>query len=504
MRFQNIHMRKSIFYLLPLLAVLLFGCKKENYPGGQISPYVSIFDVRDVYRGSDITLSKDNLFGSDKITGIVTSDHSAGNLPAGLMIMQDKRRLSQLRGIAVNLGPDAANFNPGDSVIIDVAGTTLTEENGILQIKGVTPAKITTVSTGNPVDPHIVKANAIVNNPEAYESVLVTIVRAGFDASYPPGTTYAGDRKINDGFGELNLHTEPAAPWAGDPIPFLSNFTGIVFNTGSIPELWPRTVNDITILSATAPKIAPIVITGYLVDPIGSDGNYEYIQLMATKDINFATHNFSIVTTNNAGSSTPTGFPVNGWATGGTRTYKIDLTTGSVVKGQYFYVGGNPNICGAGSTDISSATWFSQLYVSTPGDGFGSTTTNLLANSGNAAGISIFDLTAVTNDTIPVDVLFYGGGGSVYTAGPPERGYRITNTDYYDLKNPTTLDPQPFFNQGSNTGKLSFPPANNFVQLGGTYNTTTGRWTTARVLTAIPMTAGSTRTDIEGATTLEQ
>lgn len=495
----------SIYLFLATALISLLGCKKDNYPGGVVSPYISIFDVRDIYKGTDVTLNKENLFGSEQITGIVTSDHSGGNLPAGLLTIQDRRRLSQTRGIAIALGADAATYVPGDSVIINVAGAVLKKENGILQITGIENSKITKVSSGNPVSPLVVKANAVINNPGAFESTLITITRVGFDASYPPGTTYAGDKTINDGFGNITLHTEASASWANNVIPFLSNFTGIVFSSeNNPPQLWPRTVADITVLAATAPKIAPIVITGYLVDPTGTDANYEYIQLMATRDINFATNNFSVVTTNNAGTATPTGFPASGWATGGLRTYKFNITSGSVTKGQYFYVGANKNIWGAGSTDISSAFWVSKMYASVAGDGFGSTTTNLLANSGNAAGIAVFDLTNVTNDTIPVDVIFFGGGGNLYTAGPPERGYKITNTDYYDITNPSTLQLQPYFNQGSNTGKLAFPPATNFTRLGGVYNTTTGRWTTARVLNPVVLTATSTRSEIEGATTIEQ
>ncbi|HMC98518.1 MAG TPA: hypothetical protein VKH37_00140, partial [Ferruginibacter sp.] len=248
----------------------------------------------------------------------------------------------------------------------------------------------------------------------------------------------------------------------------------------------------------------PVIITGYLVDPNGSDANYEYIQLMATKNINFATTNFSVVTTNNAGASTPTGFPATGWATGDLRTYKINLTSGVVQRGQYFYVGANKNIWGAGSTDISSSIWISKMYSTVAGDGFGTATSNLLANSGNAAGIAVFDLTNVSIDTIPVDVIFFGGAGSLYTAGPPAKGYKIANTDYYDIVNPSTLAQQPYFTMGSNTGKLAFPAATNFAKLGGTYNTTTGRWTAARTLTGVTLTAASTVTAIEGSTTLEQ
>lgn len=501
-------MKKSAIYIFCYAALLAcWGCKKDNYPGGVVSPYISIFDIRDLYQGKDVSLSTQNMFGSDKIAGIVVSDHSAGsNIPAGLLIIQDSRRLSKLRGISIDLGNDAANYVPGDSVEIGVVGTMLTRVDGILQLKGVTSGNIKKVSSGNAINIPIVKSNSIIADPGAFESTLLTITRVGFDASYPPGTTYEGNRTINDGFGNMILHTESSASFATKPIPFLANFTGIIFNTptDTVPQLWPRVEADITILSATAPKIASIIITGYLIDPTGSDANYEYIQLMATKNLDFSQKNFSVVTTNNAGASTPTGYPLDGWATGGLRTYKFNITSGTVQKGQYFYVGGNKNIWGAGSTDISSSFWVSKLYASVPGDDFGNTTTNLLANSGNAAGIAVFDLTNVTADTIPVDVMFYGGNGSLYTAGPPEKGYKITNTDYYDIVNPSTQDLQPYFAMGSNTGKLAFSPATNFSRLGGTYNTTTGRWTTARTLTAIPLTSTSTVAEIEGATTLEQ
>jgi Family of unknown function (DUF5689) len=502
-------MKNRIIFSLSFLALsFLYGCKKDiypgDYPGGKLSPYIALMDIRDIYKGKDVSLTTDNMFGADKIAGIVISDHSGGNTPAGLVIIQDRRRLSQLRGIAISLGADAAGYQPGDSLVIDVRGAVLKRIDGILQLSGIANNMITKVSSGNAIDIPIVKANAILATPDAFESTLLSIARVGFDASYPAGTTYAGDRIVNDGFGNLVLHTETGASNANDAVPFLANFTGIVFNRDTVPQLWPRTPADITVLSATKPKIAPIVITGYLVDPNGGDGNYEYVQLLATRNINFAETNFSLVTTNNAGASTPTGFPANGWATGDLRTYKFDMTSGTVQKGQYFYVGANKNIWGLGSTDISSAFWISKQYATVGGDGFGTATANLLANSGNAAGIAVFDLTAVTADTIPVDVIFYGGNGMLYAAGTPAKGYRIANTDYYDITNPSTLATQPYFAMGSNTGKLAFPAATNFSRLGGKYNTTTGRWTSARTLTGVPLTTTSALTAIEGATTLEE
>lgn len=499
-------MKKSLIYLsfFSTLILLFAGCKKDNYPGGKVSPFISLFDVRMLHKGSDVTLTTENMFGADKITGLVISDHSGGNLPAGLLMVQDSRRLGRLRGIAIPVGSDAANYMPGDSVVINAVGAVLKMVDGSMQLTNIGSEDITKISSGNALVPVIVKASNVLEAPDAYESTLISIAKAGFDPSLPPNSTYAGDRIINDGFGNINLHTEAGADYANDKIPFLANFTGIVFNRNGSLELRPRTEADIMILSATAPKIAAIVITGYLVDPTGTDANHEYIQLLATRDIDFSLNNFSIVTTNNAGTALPTGAPANGWATGGGRTYKINLTSGTVKKGEFFYVGGVNKIWGSSSAEVTSSLWFTQMYGTEDGDGFGTKTTNLLANSGNAGGIAVFDRTDVDVDAIPVDVMFYGGGGSLYSAGPPERGYRITNTDYYDTQNPTTLEDQPFFAMGSNTTKLGFPPATNFVQLGGTYNKSTGRWSKARALQAIVLTATSTVAEIEGATIIEE
>jgi hypothetical protein len=500
-------MKKFQFSLLLLLMVAaISGCKKDNYPGATLSPYISVFDLRNSFRGQDITLTTENMFGADKIKGLVVSDHSGNNLPEGVLVVQDSRRLNFLRGIAIDAGAEAANYMPGDSVTIDINGAKLKLVDSLLMIRDLPAGAIEKNSSGNVVEPLIVRGIDLLTNPHDYESTLVTVTKAGFDPSYPPGSTYEGDKIINDGFGNILLHTSAAASWAGKPLPFMSNFTGIVFiNADGQPVLVPRTEADIVILSATAPKIAPVVITGFLANADGSDANYEYIQLMATRDIDFSQTPFSLVTSNNAGSALPLGAPPQGWATGQGRTYKFNLTSGTVAKGEYFYVGsGNKKISGSASDEMSNSKWFGKSYVENEGDDFGNTTKNLLANSGNAAGIAVFDHTAVTAESVPVDVIFYGGNGTVFSAGPPPMGYRITNTDYYDEKNPATLEDQPFYAQGSNTGKFSFPTGESFAQLAGVYNVKSGRWTQARVLQNITLTLTSTAAEIEGHVSLEE
>jgi hypothetical protein len=494
------------FLLLSLTSFL--GCNKDgNYPGGVVSPYISIFDVKDLYRGEDVALNARTMYGSTQITAMVVSDHSGGNLPPGLLVVQEARRLSQLRGIAINIGADAANYVPGDSVTIKIEGGVLKRVDGILQITGLSNSNITKISSGNTIPVNRVPTSLIVADPAKYENTLVVLVKAGFNPLPGPNDVLSGNKTLNDGFGDITLHTEPTSAVANNKEPFNANYFGIVFNTESAnktlaPQVRVRTVNDIVILSSTV-EVQDVLITGFMPDVEGTDGNYEYVQLMATRDINFATTPFSVVATNNAGTSAPTGAPANGWATGQQRTYKLNLTSGTAAKGTFFYVGGSAKLInGVSSTSMATSNWIKAFnYSTTAGDGFGTATSGLFANSGNASGVAVFAGTTVTVDTKPIDVLFVGTSGSLYLAGPPEKGYRIANTDWYDVKNPITLQDQPFYRKGSNTLALSYvtSDAGIFNKMGGEYNVTLGRWMKARTQTMVDLSKTSTVSEIEGA-----
>jgi hypothetical protein len=246
-------------------------------------------------------------------------------------------------------------------------------------------------------------------------------------------------------------------------------------------------------------------------DVKGSDVNYEYIQFMATQDIDFSVTPYAVVTTNNAGTSTPTGYPAKGWATGGLRTYKFNIRSGKAAKGTFFYVGGlYKTINGSGSTDISSSNWVKNLdYSVNNGDGFGTKNGGLLANSGNAFGMAIFKDTNVTANSKPIDVIFVGGSGNLYTPGPPAMGYRIANTDFYDVKDPlhTTID-QPYYRSGTNTVSFSYNTSDQgyFNMLGGVYNPKIGRWMKNRSQNSFILDKTSPITAIEGngSTTLQE
>jgi hypothetical protein len=499
------YMKIIRLYLIVLLGLSFMACKKNTNSEGTPSPIIAVVDLKALYKGTDLTLTAANMGGAQEIVGVVISNPSAGNSPAGIVVLQNRRR-NALRGISLEIGSSAANYLPGDSLVVQVVGTQLVRVNGSMRIKGLTEASINKVASGKAIQTNAINSATLLAAPDAYESTLVTISKALLEPTPESGATYAGDKTINDGFGKMVLHTEAGASFAASALPGSANFTGIPFisatGTASTVQLWPRNLDDVFPLAVTVPS--PVIITGYLTDPPGTDGNFEYIQLKATKDIDFSVTNYSVVTNNNAGTNPA---PANGWATGLARTYKINLTSGTVKKGQFFYVGGNKNIWGAGSTDISSATWInSTMYATVPGADFGTATGNLLANSGNVAGIALFAGTTVNASTVPLDVVMYGGGGTVYSPGPPEVGYRITTTDYYSTINPLNRNNQNFYGAGTNTAKLTLPITGNFVQLGGVYDATTGRWITGRSVTSIPLSATAPITLIEtglGFTTLQ-
>ncbi|TZF86026.1 T9SS type A sorting domain-containing protein (plasmid) [Pedobacter sp. BS3] len=248
---------------------------------------------------------------------------------------------------------------------------------------------------------------------------------------------------------------------------------------------------------------AQIIITGFLVEPPGTDapagGGYEYIQLRATQDIDFAATPYAVVAGEISGG-TPSAL---GWAAGASLTYKFNLTSGTVNKGDYFYVGNTKKLInGAGSTGISSAKW---IRVKSTGDETGDDGMGVNATAGflpqaknSACGIAVFSGTLIDGTTVPLDAVFYGDNiGNAYITSSGN-GYLVPKNDLYDP------DPgQPKFGMGSNTiliGPKATTDDNHFYMLGGVYNLTTNHWDAPRSATLITLSSTSTLADIESGT----
>lgn len=238
---------------------------------------------------------------------------------------------------------------------------------------------------------------------------------------------------------------------------------------------------------------AQIVISGYLANPAGTDSSFEYVQLKATQNINFASTPYAVVFTNN-GTAT-----ANGWVAGSSLSYGFNLNSGSVNQGDVFYVGGSGKLInGAGSTDISSATWIRTKFTgTTAGDGFGSANSSgSLGNGGTSAdGIAVFSglTSSLTNTTVPIDAIFFGT--AVGGANPASGGYTLPNNDRYSTAQGT-------YGDGTNTWFYGDGVSGSFARFTGTYNVGSNSWTTIRTLTNVALTVSSPLTAINSDITL--
>ncbi|HNW89627.1 MAG TPA: T9SS type A sorting domain-containing protein [Bacteroidales bacterium] len=238
-----------------------------------------------------------------------------------------------------------------------------------------------------------------------------------------------------------------------------------------------------------------IFISAMMPNPAGTDSADEYVQLIATENIDFATTPYSVVILNNGAVT------AKGWANGTNISYKFNLTNGSVNTGDVFFVGGDRKLInGTGSTDISGLTWIRAIKTSTTaGDGLGNfNSTGVFGNGGaNADGAGVFLGTTIDSTSIPIDALFFGSSiGTAYVAGPPEKGYQVPTNDHFDHA-------QGFFGAGTNTFFSSCTSLQDtLLSFTGTYDTTLNSWVIPRTTTKIKLSTTSLITDIQTNITL--
>ncbi|HMJ91073.1 MAG TPA: PEP-CTERM sorting domain-containing protein [Candidatus Acidoferrum sp.] len=167
---------------------------------------------------------------------------------------------------------------------------------------------------------------------------------------------------------------------------------------------------------------AQLFISEFFANPSGgTDSPLEWVELIATEDINFSVTPFSVVFADNGS----TRFGTNGWTTGGNVTYGFDIIAGTVARGDVVYVGGSgmaPN--GIRLRTIDTGT--------TAGDGFGTAATGgVLGNGGGVSdGLAVFNTAIgnVTSSLQPVDAIFFGNNptGAVFLTA-----YQLPQNDVY-------------------------------------------------------------------------
>ena len=230
---------------------------------------------------------------------------------------------------------------------------------------------------------------------------------------------------------------------------------------------------------------ASIVVSGWLTNVSGDDSPYEYAQFVATQDIDFAASPHTIVW-NDVGTVETNLIP-QGWAAGSTISFAFQLTSGTISRGEVFYIGGSGQvIAGPGSTSLAGERWLRVINTSVNGgDGLGIPEANgVFGNGGpNADGIAVFAglSGSITPTTVPSESVFFGF--TVGTAHPATGGFKAADNDHYSSAG--------VFGDAGNSFLFGDLAQGQFMRLTGTYNWFTGQWEIARTGEVISLTAFS-------------
>ncbi len=299
----------------------------------------------------------------------------------------------------------------------------------------------------------------------------ITSVASGGTSPY----SYQGGNPVISGLGagtysvmvtDFNGCTASASATLIDPPPFsisVNSTTNVTCGGGNNGAIDILASND-TLLNPTNPGL---LISEYFSNPPGTDSPFEWVELVATKTIDFTITPYTVIVANNGIGTT------KGWVQGGlstatsNATYAFQISTGSVNPGDVVYVGGSQMIVsGTKARVINTSTTNGDGGIGAPN------TTGVLGNgTGNADGIAVFNLPVAVLDSnsIPTDAVFYGTamGTAVVNAGVD--GFTLPINDRY---NGGRLQSSSF---------LSSDPGAIYGRATGVYNYKTGMYTTPRV-----------------------
>lgn len=253
---------KRLWYVGITSILLLSSCFKEdiNESIGINNPEVSLYTLRNYFKGSEITLDANILTDADHIRGLVVSNHAGNNFPPNYIAVQNSWR-GQTRGILVEV-EDVQRYRFGDSIDIWVDGLQLGQQNGILTLSGLDQNNAYIINRGNPVAPRSVSIGALNRQFENYESTYVEIT-SDLEVEPTPGTSIKGNKIIVDeNENRVGIFTSDQATFADEMVYPSATFRGIAsrdndqiqirlltyadmaYPSGRMYEGWPETFEN--------------------------------------------------------------------------------------------------------------------------------------------------------------------------------------------------------------------------------------------------------------------
>lgn len=227
----------ALSYIVISASLLATGCIKEdtNYAIGENNPETSLYVVRNIFQGNDVTLDAGLLTNAVYTKGVVVSDYTGNNLPANQIAVQNIWR-NQQRGILIEVD-DVTKYNFGDSVKINLNGAKLSAQTGSLTLKGIKQSDISIINTGNTVVSTPVAISVLQNKFGDYESTFIDIT-ADLEVEPAPGTPIKGIKTLMDQDSlKIDLYTSDQASFADEVVAPSATFRGIAYLDGDKKQL---------------------------------------------------------------------------------------------------------------------------------------------------------------------------------------------------------------------------------------------------------------------------
>lgn len=242
-------MQKRISYILCFVVAVFFimGCNKDTFEP-DVDRFISIAELRNMYKGTPVTISSDESGVHTFISGIVISDGTQGNNPNGKIIIQNYSNRA-LGGIALSLDGQSARYLVGDSVIVKAEGATLDRQDGMLQLSGLSIKTVGRISAANTplLNTNTGGLKEIVDHMDQYECTLVKIENVALLDVQRGQTLGNKNVEMTDGAASIWLKTSDQAAFAAKEVPIEGSFTGIVYySEARIPFLSIRSSSDYT------------------------------------------------------------------------------------------------------------------------------------------------------------------------------------------------------------------------------------------------------------------
>lgn len=245
--------RSSTLLSLPVMAALLFGCKKEfDSPPERTLPVGSVMTVaelRALYQGAPVHFS-DTAGAVNTVYAVVTADEQDGNLYKNIYI-QDHTGAIVLRLLS------SGGLYRGDSIRIYLPGCVLSSYQSMLQLDSVN------------VDNNVVKqATGVVIVPETLTIQQITPAKQARlvylpDVEFAPSDTQLtwadavnqayGNRNLEDcGGGGIVVRTSGFADYAGLRLP--TGRGGMVVNVGQFQSTMQLSIRSLAEVHLDGPR----------------------------------------------------------------------------------------------------------------------------------------------------------------------------------------------------------------------------------------------------------